>query len=324
MKYIIFICLLYFGLGLPMRGFAQPKCYILSYDIFPDRAGKVVAFKVSYENVPDTVYFIDVASGDITDRVAEGTFGLEFKMMKAKVLNREALKDLKVRPFISAWGRGKLEKFYRYDILMKNNSSMEDSTLASAWLPYTFSQHPNDMICVVKLNPKTVLLYGRLDGKKAMYNMLDTSDKGIARLLYLDKENKFSSSFRWQAHVSPDGHYVLAATEGAMIDLAKGKVIWEYPSEDVKGWFYATFSEDGKQVAIERGNYTVAVWDIQRGKELYRISVPPDHLANLAGLDCIIPLPDMQHALVYDHNPNTGRVKVLLVKADGSYKELRF
>lgn len=318
MKFIFLICLISFGCVLPEHVLAQPKCYIVSYDIFPDRAGNVVAFKVTYEGVTDTVYFVDVASSTITDRVAEGTFGLEFKMMKAKVLNREAEMAPRLRPFISAWGRGKMEKYYRYDILAK------DSTIATAWLPYTFTQHPNDLKIVYKAASKTALLYGRLDGKKALFNMLDTTKDGKARLLYLDKENKYASSWMWQAHISPNGRYVLAATEGAMIDLEKAKVIWDYPAEDVKGKYYAAFSADGTQVAIERGNYTIAVWDIQKGKELYRISVPPDHKSTLTGTDGIIPLPNMQHALVYDDNHDTGRLKLLLVKADGTYKELRF
>lgn len=318
MKFIFLICLISFGCVLPEHVLAQPKCYIVSYDIFPDRAGNVVAFKVTYEGVTDTVYFVDVASSTITDRVAEGTFGLEFKMMKAKVLNREAEMMSGMQAYYRYPGRGEKEKYGLCDIMWK------DSTLARSWLPQAFTQHHNDLKPVYKSNPKTALLYGRLDGKKALYNMLDTSKDGKARLLYLDKENKYASSWMWQAHISPNGRYVLAATEGAMIDLEKGKVIWDYPAEDVKGWYSAAFSADGTQVSIERGNYTIAVWDIQKGKELYRISVPPDHKSTLTGTDGIIPLPNMQHALVYDDNHDTGRLKLLLVKADGTHKELRF
>lgn len=319
MKSLFLPILIALGCALPLRGFAQPKCEIDLNDIFPDRAGKVVAFKVIYEGVPDTVYFVDIASGAITERIAEGTFGLEFKMMKAKVLKREAEEFSGTSTEISErYSSKKMEKFYRYDVLMKG------SLLARAWIPYTFSQYNDELRPVCKANPKTVLLYGRLDGKKALFNMLDTLKDGKARLLYLDKDNKHASSFRWHAYISPDGRYVLAATEAAMIDLEKGKVIWDYPYEEANGKFYTAFSEDGTRVAIERGNYAISVRDMQTGKELYLISTPPAHLASLAGMDCIIPLPDMQHALVYDQNHNSGRINLLLVKADGSYKELRF
>ena len=131
---------------------AQPKCFIVPHEMYLDRAGKQFAFKVTYQDVVDTIYFVDIASGMITDRVAEGTFGLELKMLKAKVLNWEEEMQPNLDASISAWGRGKWEKYNRYEIRSKS------SMLASAWLPYTFTQHSSDLRCIFKSSPQTVLL----------------------------------------------------------------------------------------------------------------------------------------------------------------------
>ena len=107
-----------------MISLAQTKFYVGSSGIFPDRAGKVIAFKATNSRASDTVYFVDVATGAVTDRVADGSFGLEFKMMKAKVLNREKLlaKDLSASYY---WTEG------GYDLYIART---RDSIIARAWL----------------------------------------------------------------------------------------------------------------------------------------------------------------------------------------------
>ncbi len=314
---IIFCSLCLIGYGFPATAIAQPKRFISHFDFYPDRSGKLVAFKATIEGAPDTVYFLDVPSATITDRAAEGSFGLEFKLMKAKVLKSDMSKWQGARAYYRYTGQGRKEKFMRYEI------TLNDTSVASAWLPMTSTY--DETTALFRSNPRRVLLYRRLDGRRSLYNMLDTSADGVAKLLYVDKANKEADhefNAIWEAHISPDGRYVLAATEGVMIDLEKGKVIWDYPWEN-SGWFYATFSEDGSRVAIERKDYAVSIRDVQRGKELARIPTPPAKLGNFTARDCI-PLADMQHALVYYWYPEAGQVKLFLCGVDGSRQEIVF
>jgi hypothetical protein len=318
MKATLLFCLLCLGCGLPPAILAQPKRFINHSDYFPDRAGRLVAFKVHYEGAPDTVYFLDVPSATITDRVAEGSFGLEFKLMKAKVLKSDRSMGQGARAQELYGGEGRMEKYTLYQV------RRNDSLIASAWLPktgYAFEE-PR---AVFRSSPRRVLMYRRQDGRRSLYNMLDTSANGVAKLLYLDKANKeaeHEQSFIWAAHISPDGRYVLAATECVMIDIEKGKVMWDYPWERSE-WFLATFSEDCSRVAIQRNAYAVSIRDVQSGKELNRIPAPPAKLGNLDVSDCL-PLADMQHALIYYWNAKTYEAKLFLFGVDGSRKEIAF
>lgn len=313
----IFCSLFLISCGLPYTAIAQYKRYVVPSDFFPDRSGSLVAFKVTYNGVPDTVYFLDVPSATITERVAEGSFGLEFKMMKAGVLKS----DLSMRQGARVYERypavaKKKHIFYQV--------TKGDTTVASAWLPETSYAYEQPE-AVFRSNPRRVLLYRRLDGRRSLYNMLDTSADGVAKLLYVDKANKEAEHEHnaiWQAHISPDGRYVLAATEGVMIDLEKGRAIWDYDWEN-SGWFYATFSENGSRVAIERKDFAVSIRDMQRGKELFRIPAPPAKLGNLTARHCI-PLADMQHALVYYEYLDGGQIKLFLCGVDGSRREIAF
>ncbi len=317
MKCILF-CLLAIGAVLPYHSAAQ---YVGWDDVFPDRAGKVIAFKATYSGTTDTVYFVDVATGVITERVADGSFGLEFKMMKAKVLNREKemMKSLTAFPTFDFFNSGgNVDKYF-----VRWNG---DSTVASAWLPKV-ERHTHDPKIFFKYdNPRKVLLGVMLNRNAMLYDMLDTTAQGMARLLYSKDLSKadyqeFEHGHMQQAVISPTGSHIFTMPDGTMIDILKGKKIWDYDYQKT-GSSDVVFSEDGTRIAIERKDHSVSVVDVQRGKQLYKIPAPPEFGVKLK-MDHLLPLADMQTAFAFFYDYKTSQNKILLLKADGSFKEIR-
>lgn len=317
MKFIFF-CLWAIGAVLPLHGAAQ---YVGWDDIFPDRAGKVIAFKATYSSTSDTVYFVDVATGAIIDRVADGSFGLEFKMLKAKVLNREKEMSGALTAFstFSYFDRGNME---RYFVRWK-----KDSTVASAWLPKVEAHSYEPKIFFKADNPRKVLLGVRLNRVAMLYDMLDTTANGVARLLYSQDLSKvdfqeFDRGHLQQAVISPTGSHIFTMPDGTMIDLIKGKKIWNFDYKKT-GSSDVVFSEDGTRMAIEHQDKSVSVYDVQKGKRLNRIPAPPMFPGELK-VEHLLPLPDMQSCFAFYKDFKKGSAKVLLLTADGNYKEVKF
>ncbi|RYY64611.1 MAG: hypothetical protein EOO13_18280, partial [Chitinophagaceae bacterium] len=292
MKFFLF-CLGAIGAGLPLHSAAQ---YVGRDDVFPDRAGKVIAFKATYSGTTDTVYFVDVATGVITERVADGSFGLEFKMLKAKVLNREKemMKSLTAFSTFAFFDRGNVD---RYFVRWK-----KDSTVASAWLPKV-ERHTHDPKIFIKYdNPRKVLLGVRLNRDAMLYDMLDTTAQGMARLLYSKDLSKadyqeFDHGHMQQAVISPTGGHIFTMPDGTMIDLVKGKKIWDFNYKKT-GSSDVVFSKDGTHIAIEHQDKSVTVYDVQKGKRLYKIPAPPMFPGELK-VEHLLPLPDMQTCFVF-------------------------
>lgn len=317
MKYILFF-LWTTGAVLPLHSIAQ---YIGGGNVFPDRAGRIIAFKATYSGASDTVYFVDVATGAITDRVADGSFGLEFKMLKAKVLNREKemMKSITAFPTFSFFDQGNKEKYFvRW---------RKDSTVASAWLPKV-ERHTYDPIIFIRpANPRKVLLGVQLNDIATLYDMLDTTANGMARLLYskdlskADYEEKQRGHLQ-QAVISPTGGHIFTMPDGTMIDLLKGKKMWDFNYKKT-GSSDVVFSEDGTRIAIEHKDQTVSVYDVQKGKRLYKIPAPPIFPGELK-VEHLLPLPDMQSCFAFYYDFNKSSAKVVLVTADGNYKEVKF
>lgn len=317
MTSIRFLCFFSMSCIFSMISLAQTKFYVGSSGIFPDRAGKVIAFKATNSRASDTVYFVDVATGAVTDRVADGSFGLEFKMMKAKVLNREKLlaKDLSASYY---WTEG------GYDLYIART---RDSIIARAWLPKAEVHSDNPRVFFKPDNPGIVLVAVRIQHQAGLYNMLDTTAGGVAKLLYkrdLSKADpqEWEKGHLQEAVISPGGQHVFTMPDGNMIDLVKGKKIWDYKYRET-GASNVVFSEDGTRLAIQREDHSISIRDVQRGKELYRIPAPPKEMQGMK-VEQVLPLADMQHCFVFYWNVDTGFAKVLLVKADGSYNEVAF
>ena len=316
MKLLLFF-LWAIGAVLPLQGAAQ---YVGRDDIFPDRAGKVFAFKATFSGTTDTVYFVDVATGVITERVADGSFGLEFKMLKARVLNREKemMKSLVAFPAFSFFETGNVDKYFvRWN---------KDSTVASAWLPKV-ERHTHDPIVFIKYDhPRKVLLGVRLNRVAMLYDMLDTTAQGMARLLYSKDLSKadyqeLEHGHMQQGVISPTGGHIFTMPDGTMIDLVKGKKIWDFNYKKT-GSSDVVFSEDGTRIAFEHQDKSVTVYDVQKGKRLYKIPAPPIFPGELT-LEQLRPLPDMQSCFAFYKNSKTGSVKLLLASADGNYKEIK-
>lgn len=315
MKSSPFFCFLSMCFLLSTASLAQVKTYIGHDNVFPDQSGKVIAFKATYSSASDTIYFVDVATGAITDRMADGSFGLEFKLMKAKVLDRDKFNAKDITCFHAFDGD---ENYEWYFVRLKG-----DSTLAKAQLPKV-DIHGDPRVFYRK-NPRTVLLATRLEWRMELYNMLDTTAGGFAKLLYSHEDKKSGYTELFDNHlrnvvISPNGRYAFALPNGVMIDLVKGKSIWNYNLKG-KGDSRVVFSEDGMRVAIEQENRSVTVRDVQKGKELYRIPSPPTFPGELK-VEHSRPLSDMQSCFVFYKDFKSGFAKVLLLKADGSYKEV--
>ena len=317
LKFILF-CLWTIGALLPLHSAAQ---HVGGDGVFPDRAGKVIAFKATYSGTTDTVYFVDVATGVITERVADGSFGLEFKMMKAKVLNREKemMKSLTAFSTYAFFDRGNVDRYF-----VRWNG---DSTVAFAWLPKV-ERHTHDPKIFFKYdNPRKVLLGVMLNRNAMLYDMLDTTAQGTARLLYSKDLSKadyqeFERGHLQQGVFSPTGSHIFTMPDGTMIDLVKGKKIWDYDNKK-KGFYHVVFNQDGTRMAIAHDDRSVSVLDVQRGKQLYRMPAPP-RLGEEIKVQSVLPLADMQTSVVFYYDYKTHREKILLLKADGSYREVVF
>lgn len=320
MKPIFLFCWLALCCGLGVQSFGQSKFYIGSDDIFPDHSGKVIAFKTTSSETSDSVYFVDVATGLVTDRAADGSFGLEFKMMKAKVLNRENLIGKGLKAFHTFSMFFDKENFEEYIV------RLNDSTLARAWLPKVVN-HNEPRVFFKQDNPRKVLLGVRLNRVAMLFDMLDTTSNGVARVLYsrdlskVDDFEEFERGHLQRAVISPTGNHIFTMPDGTMIDLVKGKKIWDYDYQKT-GSSDVVFSEDGTRIAIERKDRSVSVVDVQRGKQLFRIPAPPVFPGELK-VEHLMPLADMQTSFVFYFNFKTSHTKILLMKADGSYKEVK-
>ncbi|MBX7201984.1 MAG: hypothetical protein IT240_10350 [Bacteroidia bacterium] len=320
MKYIFF-CLCAIGTLLPLHSTAQ---YYVGWNrVFPDRAGKVIAFKAVYSGASDTIYFVDVATGTITDRVADGSFGLEFKMLKAKVLNREKEMNKALVAFhtLSHFERDK-GNMEEYIVRWKN-----DSTIASAFLPKVEVHSYEPRVFYKPDKPRKVLLGVRLNGVAMLYDMLDTTKNGAAKLLYSKDINKadyedWERGYFQQAVISPSGNHVFTMPDGTMIDIVKGKKIWDFNYKKT-GSSDVVFSEDGTRIAIEHQDKSVSVFNVKKGKRLYKIPAPPTFPGELE-VDHLLPLPDMQSCFVFYMDYKNSVAKVLLLNSDGNYKEIKF
>jgi WD40 repeat protein len=84
-------------------------------------------------------------------------------------------------------------------------------------------------------------------------------------------------SWVWHASFSPDGRRVVTATnEAARVwDAQTGEALTPPLKHDV--WVSdASFSPDGRRVVTSNSNGKAWVWDVQTGKERYKVTITPD------------------------------------------------
>jgi len=270
-------------------------------------------------NGKDSAWIINTETAQVMQRIPEGSFGLEMKLIRAGVYPTGNATYVR-QPTMGSTENKKKTFDVTYDVYYIDDSLLASSTVSN-------SKYNHDAMSYAIARPLTALI-GRQEGKDfVLYDMTRKSGKYAARVFALDTKSEIPGFH--MLRISPDGRYAFFCREYVMVDLQKGKMAWHVNEEERTNAKLVTFSATGDSIAFPlKSDSVFAVRDVRNDKTLYRISIAnnPDAKALGMTLSEAYPLPDMKHILAWYRKPNDPLDTSIwcIFAADGSYRRINF